>query len=318
MMNKTTHNHIISSLVLLLTCAFGFQKVNAQEAGFFNHYYFQPVLINPGATGFQGDHQVMGAYRRTYSDFDGAPRTFTALYHGSFANKIGLGLQLMSDKVGVGQLFEGQLSYAYRFTLDDAVLSIGLSTGIQTYKIDLENDPIVNQNDVLLQEAIDGYLLFDGSAGLYGEIDKKLFFGLSFPNLIKNRLADIEGDLNLDFDELSYALLVGYRFDIQNYNFTVEPSLTIKDVRYSDFSLDANMKLSFLDEQLVGGIGYSFGETNHATLLLGTRIDALRFYYSYGVSLGDFQQYNNGSHELSLVYRIPAKVQVEEVPASMQ
>lgn len=318
-MNKKTHNYILGSLICLFITSVSFQRIHAQEAGFFNHYYFQPVLINPGATGFEGDHQILGSYKRTYSDFDDAPRTFTALYHGSFANKIGLGLQLMSDKVGVGRLFEGQLSYAYRFAFDDAVLSIGLSTGVQTYKIDAQGDDLVDPDDILLQEAIDGYLLFDGSAGVYGEIDKKLFFGVSFPNLIKNRLTDIEGDINLpDFDQLSYAVLVGYRFDIRNYNFTVEPSLTIKDVRYSDFSLDANIKLSFLEEQLVGGIGYSFGETNHATLLLGTRIDALRFYYSYGVSLGDFQQYNNGSHELSLVYRIPAKVQTAEIPPPVQ
>ena len=175
-MNKKTHNYILGSLIFLFITTVSFQKIHAQEAGFFNHYYFQPVLINPGATGFDGDHQILGSYKRTYSDFDDAPRTFTALYHGSFANKIGLGLQLMSDKVGVGQLFEGQLSYAYRFAFDDAVLSIGLSTGIQTYKIDAQDDDLVDPDDILLQEAIDGYLLFDGSAGVYGEIDKKLFF----------------------------------------------------------------------------------------------------------------------------------------------
>lgn len=97
---------------------------------------------------------------------------------------------------------------------------------------------------------------------------------------------------------------------MKNYNFNVEPSITIKDLRYSSFGIDLNVKLSFLDEQLVGGLGYTLGENDQsrATLLLGTRVNALRFYYSYDVSLGDFQKYNNGSHELTLVYRMPAKV----------
>jgi type IX secretion system PorP/SprF family membrane protein len=287
--------------------------MKAQEAGYFNHHYFQPVLINPGATGFDGDQQILGSYKLNFTDFEDAPRSFTALYHGSFADKIGLGLQLTSDRVGVAQVFEGQLNYAYRFGFDDAVISVGLSTGLQTFKIkDTQNDPLLDPNDELLNEAIDGYLVFDGSAGVYGEIDEKLFFGISFPNLIKNRLSDINGDVNLkDLESVSYAVLVGYTFNIKNYNFSVEPSLTVKNLRYSPFLVDANLKFSFLDEQLVGGLGYSIGDNSRAALLLGTRINALRLYYSYDVSLGDFQQYNNGSHEFTLVYRIPKKTVAE-------
>lgn len=317
-MNKNiqaTSAKIILSIILLGAVV---MQSHAQEAGYFNHHYFQPILINPGATGFDGDHQILGSYKLNFTDFEDAPRSFTALYHGSFANKIGLGIQLMSDQVGVAQVFQGKLNYAYRFGFNDAVISVGLSTGLQTFKIkDTQNDPLIDPNDELLNEAVDGYLLFDGAAGVYGEIDKKLFFGISFPNLIKNRLSDINGDVNLeDLDGLSYAVLVGYKFAIKNYNFSVEPSLTVKNLRYSPFLVDANLKFNFLDEQLVGGIGYSIGDNSRASLLLGTRINALRIYYSYDVSLGDFQQYNNGSHEFTLVYRIPKKMVAE--PEVMQ
>jgi type IX secretion system PorP/SprF family membrane protein len=302
---QAQRNILVSALMV---CA-SIIGLTAQEAGYFSHHYFQPVLINPGATGFEGDHQVLGSYKLNFTDFDNAPRSFTALYHGSFAEKIGLGIQLTSDKVGAAQVFEGQLNYAYRFAFDDAVISVGLSTGLQTFKIkDTQNDPLIDPNDPLLNEAIDGYMLFDGSAGVYGEVDEKLFFGVSFPNLVKNRLSDINGDVNLDdLDGLSYAVLVGYKFNIKNYDFTVEPSLTFMDLRYSPFLVDANLRFSFLDEQLVGGIGYSIGDNSRASLLLGTRINALRLYYSYDVSLGDFQQYNNGTHEFTMLYRIPRK-----------
>jgi len=309
-MSQKIQSYSFFVLVMTVLMSISTQRVHAQEAGYFSHHYFLPVLINPGATGFYGDHELLAGYRSNYSDFPDAPKTFTALYNGSFADKIGLGLQVTSDKVGVSNLLEGQLSYAYRFNIDDVVLSIGLSTALQTYNLsDVRDDPNVNQDDILLGEAIDGYTLFDGSAGIYGEANKKFFFGLSFPNLIKNRLTDIEGDINLpEFDVFSYAALVGYRFNIDNYNFIVEPSLTIADLRYSSFFINGNVRFSFLDEQLVGGIGYTFGENDesNASLLLGTRINALRLFYSYNVSLGDFQQYNNGSHELTLVYRIPA------------
>jgi type IX secretion system PorP/SprF family membrane protein len=314
-MNQKIQAYTFGAFVMTLLFTLTVQTSRAQEAGYFSHHYFLPVLINPGATGFRGDHEILAGYRHNYADFADAPRTFTALYDGCFADRIGLGIQLTSDKVGVANLFEGQLNYAYRFEINTVMLSIGLSTALQTYSVsDVSSDQNIDQTDILLQEALNGYTLFDGSAGIYGEADKKFFFGVSFPNLIKNRLTKIEGDINLpNFDVFSYAVLVGYRFNIENYNFMVEPSLTVTDLRYSPFQISGNLRFSFLDEQLVGGIGYTFGENDEsaASLLLGTRINALRLFYSYNVSLGDFQKYNNGSHELTLQYRIPAKATPE-------
>lgn len=307
-MNKFIQKYIACALFLILANA-GINKLAAQEAGYFNHQYLQPILINPGATGFDGNHQILAGYKHNYSDFEGAPRTFTALYHGSFAEKVGLGFQLLTDQVGVSRLFHGQLNYAYRFNFDNAKIGVGLSTGIQNFKVNLGNDPLVDPNDELLQEAIDGYLIFDGSFGIYGELDEKFVFGISFPNVVKQRIAEISGEVVIDdLKSFPYAVLLGYKHQVANYNFTIEPSITVKDLRYSPFAVDMNLKLSFLDEQLVGGLGYSIGDNSRAALLLGTRLNNLKFFYTYDVSLGDFQQHNNGSHELTLVYAIPAGV----------
>ena len=301
-------------------CIFGFvlcvifhlgspNKLNAQEAGYFNHQYLIPVLINPAATGFNGDHQIMAAYKHNYSDFAGAPRTFSALYHGSFADKVGLGVQLLTDQVGVARLFHGQINYAYRLTFNTAKISFGLSTGLQNFRVtDTENDPLLDPNDLLLQAAQDGYLLFDGSAGVYGEVDEKFIFGISFPNVVKQRIEEITGEVVIDdLKSFPYAVQLGYRHNVKNYNFMVEPSITVRDLRYSPFLIDLNLKLSFLEDQLIGGLGYTIGDNSKVALLLGTRLDNLRFFYSYDVSLGDFQDYNTGSHELTLLFKLPAK-----------
>lgn len=308
-MNKKIQAYIFGIILQVIIAIGAVNTASTQEAGYFNHSFLQPILFNPGATGFQGDHQLLAGYKHMWSDFPDAPRTFTALYNGSFADNLGLGFQVLSDQVGVSNLLHGQLNFAYKLTFDDVVLSAGISAGLETFNIKgTQDDPLLDPNDILLNEAIDGYTLFDGGLGVYGEVKEKLFFGVSFPNLVKNRLTEISGDINLpEFDKLSYAFLLGYRFDVTNYDFVIEPSVTIKDLRYSPFLIDANLKFSFLDEQLVGGVGYTLGDNSRASLLLGTRINHLRIYYSYDVSLGDFQQYNNGSHEITLVYRIPKK-----------
>lgn len=314
-MKNKVHQYIIGTVLTVVISFTITQTIGAQQTGYFNHQYLQPVLFNPGATGFQGDHQILAGYKHMWSDFPDAPRTFTGLYHGSFADNLGLGFQLLTDRVGVSQLTHGQLNFAYRIPFDKLLLSVGLSAGLQSHKIvDIQNDPFIDITDPLLNEAIDGYMLFDGGLGVYGEVDERLFFGVSFPDLIKNRLTEISGNINLpEFEKLSYAFLLGYRFQVENYDFTIEPSITVKDLRYSPFLIDANVKFSFLEEQLVGGVGYTLGDNSRAALLLGTRINQLRIYYSYDVSLGDFQQYNNGSHEITLVYRIPRK---SEAPAA--
>ena len=130
---------------------------------------------------------------------------------------------------------------------------------------------------------------------------------MSFPNIVKQRIEEISGEVNLDNGSFPYAAYFGYRHNVKNYNFTIEPSVMIRDLRYSPFLVDLNVKLAFLDEQLIGGLGYSIGDNSRAALLLGTRLDDLKFYYSYDVSLGDFQKHNNGSHELTLVFTLPKK-----------
>jgi hypothetical protein len=85
---------------------------------------------------------------------------------------------------------------------------------------------------------------------------------------VRSRLADIQGGIDDPNEEFNYAALIGYRFKINNYNFTVEPSLAVKNIRRVPFHVDLNLKLSFLDEQLVGGVTYSVGEQGRVGILL--------------------------------------------------
>ena len=41
-------------------------NISAQEEYIFNQYFLNPATINPGAAGFQGNHNVLFNYRNTY------------------------------------------------------------------------------------------------------------------------------------------------------------------------------------------------------------------------------------------------------------
>ena len=281
-----------------------------QEAGVFTHYHLNPVLLNPGATGFEQQHEFLFNYRNKWAAFDGAPKTFTLLYNGPAGERQGIGGQLLTERIGKLRSFQASASYAYRFSADLFDFGIGLSTGFNQLRLSsVSDDPLIDDTDELLNSALDGVTLFDASFGIYGEYDERFYFGLSFPNAIRTRLADISGDIEDMNDEFNYALLLGYRFHIEKHDFMVEPSIAVKNIRRVPFHVDLNLKLSFLEEQLVGGITYSIGEESRFGVLIGTRVDNMRFFYSYDVGFGDFQNYNNGSHELTINFLIPRKAE---------
>ncbi len=280
----------------------------AQESGIFTQYYLNPVLINPGATGFENQQEFILKYRNVWSGFDGSARTYTLLYNGPVGDRMGLGGQLLSDRVGKYRTFTGSVNFAYKFGNDDFSFGAGLQTGFQQLRLDnVSGDKFIDNTDELLAEGLDGVTLFDASFGFYGEYDERWFFGLSFPNLVRTRITSIAGDYEDPNDEFNYIFHTGYRFDVEEHDFIVEPSIAIKNIRRVPFSVDLNLKLSFLDEQLVGGITYSVSELSRFGLLLGTRINQLRIFYSYDVAFGEFQEYNNGSHEITINYLIPRK-----------
>ena len=290
--------------------------VHAQESGVYTHYILNPVLLNPGATGFSNQHQFIFNYRNKWSNFDGAPRTYTFNYNGPVGDRMGIGGQLFGESIGKQRSFEGSVNWAYRFEADDFDFGAGLSVGMQQLRLaSVADDPFIDDTDELLAQALDGVMLFDASFGLYGEYDDRLFFGLSFPDLVRTRLTDISGSIDTLDNKFNFALLLGYRFDIPEQNFTIEPSIAVKQIRRVPFHVDLNLKLSFLEEQLIGGVTYSVGEVSRIGVLLGTRIGDLRLFYSYDTSFGEFQQYNNGSHEFTVQYTLARKQKSAEAPA---
>jgi len=288
----------------------------SQEQAIFTQYHLQPVLINPGATGFGNDHHLLANYRSKWSAFEGAPKTFTFLYSGAVNDRIGLGAQILSDQIGPNRILNIQLNYAYKFKADLLDMGIGLSTGIQSFNLkDIGDDPFIQSGDILIAEALDGVQYFDASFGFYGTYDNTFKFGLSFPNLVRSRITDISGDIDVDANEFGYILFLGYMHQVKDYNFSVEPSLAVKKIRYVPFQADVNLLFRFLDEQLIGGLTYSFGAGDRLGFLIGTRVNDLRLHYSYDVNFGPFQQYNNGSHEFSISYVLPGKT-VQQTPPS--
>ncbi|MDO8970148.1 MAG: PorP/SprF family type IX secretion system membrane protein, partial [Saprospiraceae bacterium] len=102
---------------ILFTLIFGLSAMAAfsQEQAIYSQYHAFPVLINPGYTGFENQHQFLANYRSTWTTFPEKPSTYTLMYNGPVGEKLALGGALFSDNAGKVSTTKVQINYAFRF-----------------------------------------------------------------------------------------------------------------------------------------------------------------------------------------------------------
>ncbi len=114
---------LIHLTLLLLVVHAGLQ---AQDEAIFMHYTVSPILINPGAAGFDEKYNLQFNARMQWSGFEDAPRTIAARYNGPLGRTFGLGIGVWSERAAQLSRSKLQLDYAFRYPInDDWNLSFG-------------------------------------------------------------------------------------------------------------------------------------------------------------------------------------------------
>ncbi len=290
-------------LVMLAASALNGQSRLFGERSAFTQYYLTPFIMHPGATGQNDYSQVVGIYRNSWASFPGSPKTFAFGYEGPIGNRIGLGLLGMSDSYAAFNTSKGLLSLSYTITSEKNKIGFGISGEYIQHKLRSSEllNPLVDQGDREIVNRLDGYSFFDASIGVYGLYDGKLSYGITLPSIISQR---ISGDGDPVDTEIGYIASVGYRFEVEDKDLVFEPSIYVKKLLYVPLHVDINLKADFLNEQLTAGLTGSIGAEQRIGFLIGTQLSNFGFHYAYNLSVHKFQQYNNGSHELSLKLRL--------------
>jgi len=274
------------------------------ERYIFNQSFVNPVLINPGAIA-QADHQqVLLSYRNKWATFPGTPRSFALSYDGTLGNRLGLGAMVLSDRNGALETVKGQLGLSYTIESAENKLGFGLTGEIIQHSLNASvyDDGQVDQNDPHISNRFDGVNFFDLSLGLYGVYQDRFIYGLTLPSLVNSMFDNIE---TVEYERtFGYIIQLGYKFDMTSYDIVATPSVVVKQLMGVPFHVDINMLGEFLDQRLTGGVTYTVGADERLGFLIGARVNAFNFYYSYNVSRHEFQQYNNGSHEVTIRFDI--------------
>lgn len=292
--------NILKSLIVLVSFVSATIGVNAQNRYFDERYIYtqahlNPQLINPGAYGSIMNHRILVNYRNKWSGIDGAPRTISFGYNGPVGNRLSLGLNILSDKFSQLETFKGALGLSYTIITDNNQIGFGISG--EYIKHGLAGYGNADPTDPTISRALAGSEYFDASFGLYGIYMKKLLYGIAIPSAVSSRISDV--DATAPEREVGFILQVGYKLDLHP-DITMTPYLIMKKLNNVPTHIDMNLTFGFLQDKLIGGVNYTLGADKRLGFLIGTKIEKLNFYYSYNTSSNPIQDYNNGSHELTL------------------
>lgn len=303
----------MKKLIIFTISILAIIRLSAQDDVITSQYLINPYYVNPGAAGINDMVNFNAAYRSSLNSLPNHPNTYYASFNGMVAKKVALGALLLNDKIASINKYRMQLSYAYSWMANqDTRLGLGLNTEFHQINLDkgLGSNPYEETGDPTLLNAIDGAQYFDATVGLYGLYKGKLHFGVTLPNLVRARLnKGTDEELN-SFETAfkNYTVNIGYRFDVKDYEFAVEPSVMVRKGYTTPVVTDIAIKTYFLQNKLIaGGLARIIDGETIMGMLIGAKFGALRLYYSYDVSFQNTQKYHAGSHEFSINFELPSK-----------
>ena len=96
----------------------------SQNDPLYAQYMNNPFVINPAYTGFQNNLNATLSYRKQWAGFDGSPVTVNASAHSSLVeDKMGAGIMIVQDKIGVYKNSDILLTYSYKIDLGEQKLT---------------------------------------------------------------------------------------------------------------------------------------------------------------------------------------------------
>ncbi len=295
-------------ILSILTVLFPLQLLG-QMFPLSDHYLYNALAINPA---FAGCHDALSAtisYRNQWVGLKDAPKNQILSVHTPVYNdRIGLGLLVEKNSIGIFEETSFIANYAYRMELRDGKLALGLGFGVTLNNIAWNELVAADPNDIQLMNTSTSAVLPAFSLGTY-YYTKKYFIGISMPLFLSYELDKSTGKYKIGnpFSEGNYFFNGGYEVGI-GPNVKLLPSLLIKYHPDNAIQIDYNAQVNFKDRIWVG-IGYRNRDMLVGMLQCQLNYQ-LRIAYSYDFDLGSIGKYINGSHEilLSYVFRYARKV----------
>jgi len=296
---------IIKTLLLILIPA----VVSGQVTPVTSQYSLNPLTINPAFAGSRGALNIAAFYRRQWVGVPGAPETMTLDIDAPFLDsKLGLGIIVINDKIGVTKETQFSSEYAYKIKMGEGNLSLGLGAGLISTNTAWSDLAVLDPGDEYYLIDSHVFVVPDFSFGVYYS-SQNYFAGISVPKLLSYKFDFDKNKYTTNFDpgQYYYLFYMGYVFNLSpKLRFFPTTLLTISP--REKLLYDVNVHFIIYDRFWLGA---SYRNNRSIAGLLQVAINnQLKVAYTYDFDFGSLGRYSNGSHEVMIRYEFRYKVNV--------
>ena len=220
--------------------------------------------------------------------------------------RVGFGVVLNHDQIGIMNQLRGALSYSYDLiNRPNAILRIGLQGSAKYYRMDFA-DPNLNIADPSDPSIIDNMTTndtyFNVGAGVYLAVNN-FFFGLSAPSLIENVIGfNPANNVDVASERRHYYAMTGFAIPVSS-RVVMRSAVLGKYVANAPIDVDINLSFEF-DRKFTGGLSYRIGGDGFGDsidfLLFGQLSRMVGLGLSYDYTLSDIMETSSGSVEALL------------------
>lgn len=290
---------------------------NAQQDPQYTQYMYNMNVVNPAYAGSKEALSIGLLYRSQWVGITDAPKTATLSVHSPIGSNVGLGLSVISDRIGPVEENNVFADFSYTLNLGgEHKLAFGLKAGATFHDIglfsDIGNGFVPDAGDEAFSENITNtYLNFGAGAFYYTD---KYYVSLSVPNMLKSTHLDVTDngqEFNYGSEVLHYFLSAGYVFNLST-NTKFKPSFLLKSAFESPTSLDLSANFLFYDKLEIGAT-YRLEDSVGAMANFAVTPD-IRIGYAYDYTTSDLNIQSSGSHEIMLLFDIKPSKKVSISP----
>lgn len=295
-------NYIYILFIFTLIAANSF----AQQVGMYNHFFYKPFVYNPAYAGATGNTEAMMINRSQWTNFNNSPQLNVFTMDGAINNdKVGVGLNLISDKRGISRRIGGSLAYSYHLKInDDTKILFGLSAGVVNQSIDYSKVITEDFSDVTLFGYSQQKTTVDANAG-FAFIWKGLDLNFSIPQVLGNKINFVDDTTSVQsfYRHVRHFMTsVKYKFTIsEEKGISIAPQALLRIVPNAPLQYEGNLNFMWQNKFWLGATyKTNYAVAANAGISLHKQLD---IGYSYEFITSKISTYTGMSHEVMVNFR---------------
>ena len=271
-----------------------------QQESYYSFYRNTMNIINPAFAGAEEGTVFSFTSRRQWSFDEEAPNTLAFSYSSVRANKVGLGISLVADRVFIEQQTNATIDFSYQLNMETTQVYLGLKAGGNFYKADPTGLLGFAASPDPIQQA---FSKFNPNIGVGALLKREnLWLSFSLPRIFKSNRTK---DLAITAKDRVHTYLGGGATLPLGTNLYLKPSILLRKVKGLPLSTDLT---GFISWQQKFDAGMSYRSSGAFSILSSVRVGNFDLGYAYETPiLSGLAQLNLKTHEVFLRIHLGAK-----------